>query len=301
MSNAGTGTASGNLFGIQISNSSGDTIGGVTALARNIISGNTQSGMLIQNSNGLVIQGNYIGPDVTGTTSAGNGFNGILLSGGSGNTIGGNAAGARNVISGNGRANLAGSNFGIEITEPTNAASNNQIQGNTIGLDSTGLTALGNLGSGVEITGLSSGVTIGGTATGTGNVISGNGADGITLQGTILNSVTNTTIQGNTIGLNISGNAAVGNLGNGITIHDATLYTIGSSSTQGRNVISGNSTAGTNTARESCSRPTLRFPWARAWPEARSSETSSGPTRQARWRSATNTAFPSRSARRTSS
>ena len=53
------------------------------------------------------------------------------------------------------------------------AGSANVVQGNFIGTDRTGLVALGNSGNGVDIVG-SDHDTIGGTAAGAGNVISGN-------------------------------------------------------------------------------------------------------------------------------
>src|SRR6266481_359372 len=77
-----------------------NTVGGISASARNIISGNTDDGVLADfTATANVIAANYIGTDVTGTTIAGlgNGNNGVdLLPGG--NTVGGNVAGAGNVI-----------------------------------------------------------------------------------------------------------------------------------------------------------------------------------------------------------
>src|SRR5258705_10108593 len=81
-----------------------------------------------------MVQGNYIGTDVTGTLSLGNINNGVLLeTGSSGNTIGGTATGAGNLISGNG-------DFGIAI-----GTSSNVIQGNFIGTDASGKQPLPNL------------------------------------------------------------------------------------------------------------------------------------------------------------
>ena len=47
------------------------------------------------------IQGNFIGTDVSGTLDLGNSGDGVRINDSSGNTIGGTAAGARNIISGN--------------------------------------------------------------------------------------------------------------------------------------------------------------------------------------------------------
>ena len=59
------------------------------------------SGILLEVSSGNLIEGNLIGTDVTGTANLGN-ASGVHVVQALGNTIGGIAAGARNVISGNG-------------------------------------------------------------------------------------------------------------------------------------------------------------------------------------------------------
>src|SRR5262245_46665719 len=64
------------------------TIGGGAAGAGNVISGNIGSGIAISYGSGIVIQGNIIGPDITGTKALGNGM-GINDSGGVNVTIGG--------------------------------------------------------------------------------------------------------------------------------------------------------------------------------------------------------------------
>ena len=53
------------LFGGAQSN----VIGGTSAAARNVISGNAQYGMIVEGASGNVIQGNFIGPDATGKTA----------------------------------------------------------------------------------------------------------------------------------------------------------------------------------------------------------------------------------------
>ena len=81
---------------------SGVTVGGTTAAARNIISGNAY-GVVIQSANGTgdAVEGNYIGTDITGTVALGN-LHGVTINeGGNGNVIGGTALGAGNLISGN--------------------------------------------------------------------------------------------------------------------------------------------------------------------------------------------------------
>ncbi len=188
-----TGTiAIGNSFeGVQIS-AALNSVGGTDPGARNIISGNLSNGVSIPGAGvtGNTVQGNYIGTDITGTLDRGNGTNGVSLGGSSGNTIGGTGAGAGNLISGNAR--------GVLIT-----GSSNFIQGNLIGTDAAGTSAIANSLQGVSISGNSN--TIGGVAGGAGNVISGNGTSGVELSG-MGNSV-----QANNIGMVADGLAALGN------------------------------------------------------------------------------------------
>ena len=60
-------------------------------------------------------------------------------------------------------------------------ASNSLIEGNKIGTDATGTTSIPNGGEGVIVFYYTTGVTIGGTVAGAGNVISNNGESGINL------------------------------------------------------------------------------------------------------------------------
>ena len=85
-----TGTTSiGNSRGVRIV-SSGNVIGGTTAEARNIISGNDFGVFIEGAATGNLIQGNYIGTDVTGTADLGNDQFGVRIRGpASKNTIGG--------------------------------------------------------------------------------------------------------------------------------------------------------------------------------------------------------------------
>src|SRR5207248_2388288 len=142
----------------------GNTLGGTAAGARNVISGNaggggTQGGVAIGTGvTNTVVQGNYIGTDITGTRALGNVSGGIELLGAINTTIGGTTAAARNVISGN-------TAYGVSILNAVNVfgftgpSSGNVIQGNYVGTDAAGTAALGNAGVGVSVTG------------GTGNVI----------------------------------------------------------------------------------------------------------------------------------
>src|SRR5205823_5594044 len=90
---------------------SDNVIGGTVAGARNVISGNGEgvSGEFGVSGDGVnKVLGNFIGTDFTGTAPLGNSDAGVDLDGKSNFIIGGIGAGARNVISGNGK-------FGIFI------------------------------------------------------------------------------------------------------------------------------------------------------------------------------------------
>ena len=223
-----------NNTGIMVQNATNNTIGGTTASARNIISGNEYAGILLSGtSTGNTVQGNYIGTDLNGTAALGNGgtggYGGIGLLA-SDNLIGGPAAAARNIISGN-------TTYGIQIA----GGSNNTIQGNYIGTDVTGAAALANAGNGIRVQG-AGGALIGGAAAGAGNLISGNLQPGIR----IFSNSANIQVQGNYIGTDASGAAALPNASSGVQVSSATNVVIGGTAAGAGNVISGNNGAGVN-------------------------------------------------------
>ena len=98
-------TALANGSGVYLSTSTkNNTIGGTSAGARNIISGNTYYGVKIQHTgtNNNTVWGNYIGTDKNGTADLGNTSVGVYIIGGAqNNTVGGTSAASRNIISGN--------------------------------------------------------------------------------------------------------------------------------------------------------------------------------------------------------
>jgi hypothetical protein len=93
-----------NLSGIFVRGSSSNTIGGTTAGARNVISGNSTRGIVLVDaevpSSSNAIQGNFIGYNAPGDGFVANG-GGIFFSGVSNNLIGGTETGAGNRIGGN--------------------------------------------------------------------------------------------------------------------------------------------------------------------------------------------------------
>ncbi len=217
--------------GVHIVYGAGTVVGGLSANARNIISGN-QAGVYLENSaTGILIEGNFIGTDVRGFKALGNQFDGVLLSG-TLNTVGGTVAKAANLISGNGRNGVSDGSFAGSIGE-------NTIDGNLIGTDSSGTVALPNGANGVDIN--SVGDTIGGTTSAARNVISGNDEYGIRLSGGAQENL----VEGNDIGTANDGTNALGNTQDGIHIQDsASDNTIGGTVSGASNVIEFNGGAG---------------------------------------------------------
>jgi Thrombospondin type 3 repeat len=225
--------------GIRINGAPANTIGGSSA-ARNVISGNVKYGIEIVNASasGNIVQSNYIGTDLTATSPVGNREAGVYVDNAPNTIIGGTTTDLRNVISGNGQASVLVVAQGIVITGA--AASGSQVQGNLIGTDVNGTTALANLGIGVLMI-RSPGNTIGGTATGARNVISGNGIHGVEID---FAEATGNFVQGNHIGLDISGNVGLGNAGDGVFISNAPGNIVGGTTTLAANAISANAQAG---------------------------------------------------------
>jgi hypothetical protein len=221
---------------------SGNQIGGPNPADRNVISNNSTReislfGLAGTTTTGILIQNNYLGMNAAGTTAIGGG-QGIFISGIQGATIGG-ASGSLGGSCSSVCNLIAGStgSVGLLLNDPAN--SGNLIQGNFFGTDVTGTLARSN-GSSANISiAATSTVTIGGTAAGTGNLISGEAAQGrgIFIDGAVAGPIN---IQGNFIGTTTTGNAALGNGGSGIHSLGCTNVNIGGTSIAARNVIGGN-------------------------------------------------------------
>ena len=212
-------------------NSNNNLFGGTTPAARNVISGNQRGNLNISDfsvSSGNTIQGNFIGPDVTGKKSL-SGTPGVFLFHAEHTLIGGLTPDARNIISGN----STGISFNA-ATVLTNKLTGTVVEGNFIGPDVDG-KPFGNV-IGIDYLNAFS-TTVGGTVPGASNVISSNLDAGIQFAG---GNTSNNLIQGNFIGVGPDGNSNEGNGGDGIRITNANTITTGGPGSGEGNVIAFN-------------------------------------------------------------
>jgi hypothetical protein len=213
-----TGTASQNTIGGARSSATSTACDG----ACNLISGNGLDGVFLGPvATNNTVAANYIGVGSTGQVVVANVI-GVEVDDAMRNTIGGTRSSSACV----GPCNLIGGNllYGVEVRS---AAAQNTVAGNYIGVNVTGLAALGN-GDGIYVALTASKNMLGGARSTTAcaglcNLISGNHGDGINLNA----GATQNTVAGNDIGVTSTG-AALRNTGNGITIRTrATKNTIG--------------------------------------------------------------------------
>jgi hypothetical protein len=218
-SNAGLvfaiGSGGSQLLGMAVDNASGN---GVTL-----------------NAGSITLNKNYIGLNLAGA-AFGNGGDGVFVATtSSNNLIGLNASGASGVV-----ANVISGNGGNGIS--FHGSSGNTVVANRVGTDATGTTAIANGGNGIWVTAASNGNGIGGTIftdSGTGNtndptgnkstttpvfvvpplgnLVSGNGQNGILIDSNSQNNILN----GNFVGTTANGNSALGNAADGVLITGA--------------------------------------------------------------------------------
>jgi hypothetical protein len=186
---------------------SGNTIGGTSPADRNIIATSSGGGwgLILNDGDNTVVEGNYLGVDATGATPLGAGDYGIDVEVGTGCIIGGSTPGAGNVIN----ARVTGVQLASACLTCTVSAT---VQGNHIGTDATGTVSFHTLARSVLI-GTCIDTLIGGSTPGAANILSATG-DGIAIQGTPVGLV----IQGNRIGTDITGTVPVGNGSCGIEV-----------------------------------------------------------------------------------
>ena len=184
--------AAGGNAGIFLFESDDTVIGGASAAARNVIAG-CNIGMSIATTSGVRILGNSIGVDAAGQRTLGT-SRGIELIQAVGARVGGALPGEGNLISGtNGEGILIMG--GSDLT----------IQGNRMGTDATGTRALGSGYAAISAGTFVTGVLIGGSEPGEGNLISGNWI------GIDLSLASNVRILGNRMGTDITGAAPLPN------------------------------------------------------------------------------------------
>lgn len=176
----------------------------------------SENGIVIRNGSNNIIEGNFIGTDIAGVADLGNTSAGVVIFSDNqlslNNRIGGTTPAERNLISGNDNAGIFIQGWG------------NVVQGNLIGTDKNGTSALGNTQSGLGIFNASNN-TIGGPTEAERNIISGNGNDGILIESSNFDFSTGNVVQGNYIGVGVSGTQPLGNgsvftSGDGIDIED---------------------------------------------------------------------------------
>ncbi len=216
-----------NNEGVHITATAANTIGGNSTAARNLISGNTSYDVTLL-STLQIVQGNWIGIDASGAVGLGPNLARVLVNGGSNNKIGGTAAEAGNVISGN------TSGPGVWLT---NGANGNFVQGNFLGTNATGTGAISNQ-QGVTIEVASNNNVIGGNLGSGGNLISGNSI-GVNIKNSSSNTVT-----GNLIGTSASGSTALANTNGVIVEGNSSNNSLGGFTPPLGNVISGNTIDG---------------------------------------------------------
>jgi CSLREA domain-containing protein len=218
---AGNAALPNGVHGIAITGSAGNLIGRTDlAFRTNLISGNGGNGIRISGSgaDANIVAGCRIGTNAAGTAALANGGAGVSIGSGAGNVVGSAIAGDT-LVSGN-------MGDGVQFT---GNSSDTVVTNTWVGLNAAGTAALGNGGSGVNLSSST------GNSVGPGNVISGNTQNGLFLQSVSTSNV----VTGNFIGLNPAGTAAIGNLFNGVLVNDSDENQLGPG-----NVISGNATNG---------------------------------------------------------
>lgn len=229
---SGPGNGSGGI--LLTEGAHNNLIGGDSLRDGNLISANGGHGIELMGYDVTdnVINGNFIGTDITGLLALPNEGDGIhIADGSSNNLIGGSFPHSGNLISGN-----RGS--GVHLTGA--ATSENRLLANIIGLDIRGYVPVSNgtgEGDGVLIDAGSHHNSIGGQGEYEANIISGNVRSGVHIDGSGSND---NIVAGNLIGLSGIGNSSAYN-GTGVIISGgAKSNLIGGSTGADRNYISGN-------------------------------------------------------------
>ncbi|HEU4389479.1 MAG TPA: hypothetical protein VFV34_16870, partial [Blastocatellia bacterium] len=249
VANGGTGI-------VMILGANTNRVGGTSPGDKNLISGNVFgiriAGTPTSTAGSNIIQGNFIGTNAAGTAALGNTASGLIINGTDDNLIGGTAAGAGNVMSGNLQqgVHIVGLTFDTnpdpnEETLLVNPATGNIVQGNFLGTNATGTAAIQNGVDGVRLNHGAQGNIIGGTIPAARNVCSGNFAHGVHLDGiraSVVPStpVQNNVVQGNLMGTDITGTLPIPNQLAGATVFVAQHNLIGGTGSGQGNIIAFN-------------------------------------------------------------
>ncbi len=210
-------------------------------IAGNVISANDEFGIqFVEDANDAVVRGNMIGTNASGSEAMGNGDDGVVVRASAGVLIGGTTSEDGNLVSGNGGHGI--SVVGDCDVEGDGASTGTLIRNNGIGISGEGAEAIvfPNAEDGVFIGSCTESTTVGGTAS-EGNVISGNGGNGVQTDGDL------DLITGNFIGTDAADTAGLGN-GAGVVVTGDSI-TIGGPGAG--NVISGNTGTGIDVSDDS--------------------------------------------------
>lgn len=211
-----------NVTGVTLDNSSGEiTVGGPNPLDRNIISGNTKTGIDISGS-GHIIQNNYIGLNPSG--------NGVIKNGNYGMMLVGVLEGSRvyeNTISGNGT--ISNSSRNVYLFN----ANGVRFYKNRVGTLPDGMTGVVNVGGGVVLQSSRNNV-IGGETALDGNIIGYHDTDAVSFVMSSFNNV----LRHNKIGVGADGITDLGNVRFGVAVF--TNSGDNSSNTIAQNIIANN-------------------------------------------------------------
>lgn len=217
------------------SNSAGLNIASDDSVVRGLVINNfVNAGVFVGEVSGALIQSNIIGADPSGSAARPNSA-GVSLYGSTNAIVGGGEPELGNLISGN-------DGYGVIVVGSN--ATNNRIQGNIIGANIDGTTALANSSSGVLLDDGAWGNYVGTDSDSVQDEAEGNLLSGNTLHGVLVRNAPSNVIAGNFIGTGLDGLSSVGNTGYGIWVEQASQNVIGGASSFERNVISGNGRAG---------------------------------------------------------
>lgn len=216
------------LNGIGAGAGNGLTINTASCVVRGLVINRFSGNGIVVSGNGNIIEGNFIGTNATGTFALGNTQDGVSISAGSGNTIGGTTSAARNVISGN--------RSGIQIS----GGSGTQVRGNFIGTNAAGTVGVGNSANGVLIGG-SSGNSVGAAdSASSSNTIAFNGGAGVAVVSGNGNPIlTNSIFSNGGLGIDLGPT--------GVTLNDPGDGDSGANNLQNFPVLNSANAAGTST------------------------------------------------------